>query len=81
MNKSGFQLTDEVSLLLSLVPQIGISSVWYEGNPCNMHLMDLALVSTVQVEAILKAHHTYGTCRSCAREANHLCYAAVHHPL
>jgi len=24
-------------------PQVGISSVWYEGNPCNMHLMDLAL--------------------------------------
>uniref|UniRef100_A0A7S0WX69 dihydroxy-acid dehydratase n=1 Tax=Pyramimonas obovata TaxID=1411642 RepID=A0A7S0WX69_9CHLO len=23
--------------------QVGISSVWYEGNPCNMHLMDLAL--------------------------------------
>ncbi|KAI8929174.1 dihydroxy-acid dehydratase [Entophlyctis helioformis] len=23
-------------------PQIGISSVWYEGNPCNMHLLDLA---------------------------------------
>jgi len=23
-------------------PQIGISSVWYEGNSCNMHLMDLA---------------------------------------
>mmetsp|Transcript_4140 Transcript_4140/g.26160 ORF Transcript_4140/g.26160 Transcript_4140/m.26160 type:complete len:582 (-) Transcript_4140:452-2197(-) len=22
--------------------QVGISSVWYEGNPCNMHLMDLA---------------------------------------
>jgi len=22
--------------------QIGISSVWYEGNPCNMHLLDLA---------------------------------------
>ncbi len=22
--------------------QIGICSVWYEGNPCNMHLMDLA---------------------------------------
>jgi dihydroxy-acid dehydratase len=21
---------------------VGISSVWYEGNPCNMHLMDLA---------------------------------------
>jgi dihydroxy-acid dehydratase len=24
-------------------PQVGISSVWWEGNPCNMHLMDLAL--------------------------------------
>ena len=22
--------------------QIGISSVWWEGNPCNMHLNDLA---------------------------------------
>ena len=22
--------------------QIGISSVWYEGNSCNMHLLDLA---------------------------------------
>ena len=21
--------------------QVGISSVWYEGNPCNMHLLDL----------------------------------------
>ena len=24
------------------VMQVGISSVWYEGNPCNMHLNDLA---------------------------------------
>ena len=23
--------------------QVGIGSVWYEGNPCNMHLLDLAL--------------------------------------
>lgn len=23
-------------------PQIGIASMWYEGNPCNMHLLDLA---------------------------------------
>lgn len=23
-------------------PQIGIASMWYEGNPCNMHLNDLA---------------------------------------
>jgi dihydroxy-acid dehydratase len=25
-------------------PQIGISSVWYSGNPCNMHLMQLSNV-------------------------------------
>ncbi|RYP42321.1 hypothetical protein DL767_000243 [Monosporascus sp. MG133] len=25
-------------------PQVGISSVWYEGNPCNMHLMDLSAI-------------------------------------
>lgn len=23
-------------------PQVGIGSVWYEGNPCNMHLLTLA---------------------------------------
>jgi len=22
--------------------QIGISSIWYEGNPCNMHLLDFS---------------------------------------
>ncbi len=22
--------------------QVGIASVWYEGNPCNMHLLDLS---------------------------------------
>ena len=24
-------------------PQVGICSVWFEGNPCNMHLLDLGL--------------------------------------
>ena len=23
-------------------PQVGIASVWYEGNTCNMHLLELA---------------------------------------
>ncbi|KAK6220681.1 dihydroxy-acid dehydratase ilv3 [Pestalotiopsis sp. IQ-011] len=32
--------------------QVGISSVWYEGNPCNMHLMDL---SAVVKESVRKA--------------------------
>src|SRR5262245_58513264 len=22
-------------------PQVGIGAVWYDGNPCNMHLLDL----------------------------------------
>jgi dihydroxy-acid dehydratase len=32
--------------------QVGISSVWYEGNPCNMHLMDL---SALVRESVAKA--------------------------
>lgn len=32
--------------------QVGISSVWYEGNPCNMHLMDL---SNMVKESVAKA--------------------------
>ncbi|POS70568.1 dihydroxy-acid dehydratase [Diaporthe helianthi] len=32
--------------------QVGISSVWYEGNPCNMHLMDL---SNLVKESVAKA--------------------------
>ena len=32
-------------------PQIGISSVWYEGNPCNMHLLDVAAVAKEAVQA------------------------------
>lgn len=31
--------------------QVGIASVWYEGNPCNMHLLDIALEAKAQCEA------------------------------
>jgi dihydroxy-acid dehydratase len=31
-------------------PQIGISSVWYSGNPCNMHLMGLSQIVKEGVE-------------------------------
>lgn len=31
-------------------PQVGISSIWYEGNPCNMHLLDLAGILKDQVQ-------------------------------
>ncbi len=33
-------------------PQVGISSVWWEGNPCNMHLLDLAALVKEGVEAV-----------------------------
>jgi dihydroxy-acid dehydratase len=32
-------------------PQVGIASVWYEGNTCNMHLNDLALLVKDGVQA------------------------------
>lgn len=31
-------------------PQVGIASVWFEGNPCNMHLLDLAAAVKAGVE-------------------------------
>ncbi|KAL2004249.1 hypothetical protein VTN02DRAFT_4764 [Thermoascus thermophilus] len=31
-------------------PQVGIASVWWEGNPCNMHLLDLAKTVKKSVE-------------------------------
>ena len=33
-------------------PQVGISSVWYEGNPCNMHLLDVAGCVKTSVQAL-----------------------------
>ncbi len=32
-------------------PQVGIASMWFEGNPCNMHLLDLAAEVKKGVEA------------------------------
>ncbi|KAL1384248.1 dihydroxy-acid dehydratase-like protein [Phyllosticta capitalensis] len=36
-------------------PQVGIASVWWEGNPCNMHLLDLgkAVKSALQKHGML----------------------------
>ena len=31
--------------------QVGIASMWYEGNPCNMHLNDLAAEAKQGVDA------------------------------
>ena len=32
-------------------PQVGIASVWFEGNPCNMHLLHLAEKAKVQPQS------------------------------
>ena len=38
-------------------PQVGIASVWYEGNPCNMHLLDIAGEVKQQVQAVAPLVH------------------------
>ena len=35
-------------------PQVGIASVWFEGNPCNMHLLDLSHTVKQSVEKTTK---------------------------
>ena len=42
-------------------PQVGISSVWYEGNPCNMHLGDLAAEVKAGVEAAGMVGYRFNT--------------------
>ena len=42
-------------------PQVGISSVWWEGNPCNMHLNDLAAEVKRGVEDIGLVGYRFNT--------------------
>jgi hypothetical protein len=45
LNKYSTHLTREHDFpgaqAMQTAPHVGIASVWWEGNPCNMHLMDL----------------------------------------
>ena len=34
------------------LPQVGISSVWYDGNPCNMHLLQVSEVAKHEMEQL-----------------------------
>jgi dihydroxy-acid dehydratase len=36
-------------------PQVGIASMWWEGNPCNMHLLELSarVKSRVALEGLV----------------------------
>lgn len=42
-------------------PQVGIATVWLEGNPCNVHLMDLAEQVKASVEAAGLVGMRFGT--------------------
>ncbi|EEY61522.1 uncharacterized protein PITG_01836 [Phytophthora infestans T30-4] len=43
-------------------PQVGIASIWWEGNPCNMHLLDLAgEVKDVTHPSVNNPVHTQST--------------------
>jgi dihydroxy-acid dehydratase len=41
--------------MMKNAPHVGIASVWWEGNPCNMHLLDLgkATKEAVQKQGML----------------------------
>jgi dihydroxy-acid dehydratase len=39
--------------------QVGISSVWYAGNPCNMHLMQLSNIVKEGVERAGQSPHRW----------------------
>jgi len=52
--------------------QVGISSVWYEGNPCNMHLLELADHVKQGVKAAGMVGYRYTSLVNPARIANFL---------
>ena len=35
-------------------PQVGIASVWYEGNTCNMHLLELSEAVKAEILAMAR---------------------------
>jgi dihydroxyacid dehydratase/phosphogluconate dehydratase len=49
-------------------PQVGIGAVWYDGNPCNMHLADLG--THVKRGAKQAAWSACGSTRSACRTAS-----------
>lgn len=42
-------------------PHVGIASVWWEGNPCNMHLLDLGKTVKKSVENLDMIGWQYNT--------------------
>mmetsp|Transcript_24630 Transcript_24630/g.84296 ORF Transcript_24630/g.84296 Transcript_24630/m.84296 type:complete len:568 (+) Transcript_24630:388-2091(+) len=58
--------------------QVGICSVWYDGNPCNMHLMDLANVvkaAVVDEELVGMRFNTIGVSDGISMGTDGMCYS------
>lgn len=53
-------------------PQIGIAACWYEGNPCNMHLNDLA--------AAVKEGISLPSSVACGRLPHDICFRVISLP-
>jgi len=59
-------------------PQVGIASVWFEGNPCNMHLMELAkhVKTGVQEQALIgMCFNTIGVSDGISMGTSGMCYS------
>ena len=52
LNDNVRQLIHTNPLRVTRKPQIGISSVWYDGNPCNMHLLQVSEVAKHEMEQL-----------------------------
>ena len=52
LNDNVRQLIHTNPLGVTRKPQIGISSVWYDGNPCNMHLLQVSEVAKHEMEQL-----------------------------
>jgi hypothetical protein len=52
LNDNVRQLITTNPLRATRKPQIGISSVWYDGNPCNMHLLEVSEVAKHAAEEL-----------------------------
>jgi dihydroxy-acid dehydratase len=59
-------------------PQVGIASIWYEGNPCNMHLADLASYvnqSVNEADLVGMRFNTVGVSDAISMGTSGMCYS------
>ncbi|QQE12050.1 dihydroxy-acid dehydratase [Planctomycetota bacterium] len=59
-------------------PQVGIGSMWYEGNPCNMHLRDLSTLVSESVkkeDMVSMQFNTIGVSDGISMGTNGMCFS------